>query len=72
MPKRCLSCRQARKERQMSRGNYNTIKPGFRSEQRLYPVTCTQCGKETQVPFEPKAGREVYCRECYRAVKVSQ
>ncbi|MGI0085679.1 MAG: CxxC-x17-CxxC domain-containing protein [Nitrososphaerales archaeon] len=27
-------------------------------------VTCSDCGKKTQVPFEPIQGRPVYCMEC--------
>lgn len=28
-------------------------------------VTCSDCGKETTVPFEPTKGRPVYCQDCY-------
>lgn len=31
----------------------------------MYPATCAACGKETEVPFEPKEDRPVYCRDCY-------
>lgn len=30
-----------------------------------FKITCHACGKEDEVPFEPKQGREVYCRDCY-------
>jgi CxxC-x17-CxxC domain-containing protein len=71
-PKRCPACRQTRKERQLKSGNYRSIQPGFHSERKLYPATCAQCGKSTQVPFEPKEGRPVYCRDCYNTAKVSR
>ncbi|WP_342766513.1 CxxC-x17-CxxC domain-containing protein [Candidatus Hecatella orcuttiae] len=32
----------------------------------MYPVTCSDCGVETEVPFKPTEGRPVYCRECYQ------
>lgn len=32
---------------------------------RLYDVTCSACGKATQVPFKPSGDRPVYCRNCY-------
>lgn len=35
----------------------------------LYSVKCTNCGKDTQVPFEPSGGRPVYCRDCYMQKK---
>ncbi|MBO6203892.1 MAG: zinc-binding protein, partial [Selenomonas sp.] len=28
-------------------------------------VVCAECGKETEVPFEPKNDRPVYCRDCF-------
>ncbi len=37
----------------------------------LYNVKCTNCGKDTQVPFEPSGGRPVYCRDCYMQKKNS-
>ncbi len=29
-------------------------------------ATCSQCGKETTVPFRPTQGRPVFCRECFQ------
>jgi CxxC-x17-CxxC domain-containing protein len=26
---------------------------------------CSQCGKETTVPFRPTQGRPVLCRDCF-------
>jgi CxxC-x17-CxxC domain-containing protein len=71
-PKRCPTCRQARKTRQLSSGNYKTVQPGFHTERHLFPATCAQCGKSTQVPFEPKEGRPVYCRDCYNTVRTGR
>lgn len=34
------------------------------ADRKMYPATCADCKKETQVPFQPKEGRPVYCREC--------
>lgn len=33
-------------------------------ERKMYPCTCADCGKESEVPFQPKEGRPVYCKEC--------
>ena len=30
-------------------------------------ATCSQCGKETTVPFRPTQGRPVFCRECFQS-----
>ena len=65
-PKRCPECRQARKLQQS--GNN-----GSRYTQReMFPAVCSDCGKETTVPFKPIQGRPVYCSDCYRKVKVSR
>ncbi|MDO8551508.1 MAG: hypothetical protein Q7S03_02405 [bacterium] len=32
---------------------------------QLYEVKCSDCGKATQVPFNPTGDRPVYCRDCY-------
>lgn len=33
-------------------------------ERKMYPCTCADCGTDSEVPFEPKEGRPVYCKEC--------
>jgi CxxC-x17-CxxC domain-containing protein len=45
---------------------------GFQSERRLFPAICAQCGKDTQVLFEPKAGRPVYFHDYYITVKANR
>lgn len=62
-PKRCPSCRQARKAER-----YGNV--GYRSQRRMFPVTCAECGKDTEVPFEPTGDRPVYCSDCYRKVRL--
>ena len=58
-PKRCKGCKSKRGAGMGSGGG-----GGFqRSETR---TTCSQCGKETTVPFKPTQGRPVYCRECFQ------
>ncbi len=32
---------------------------------QMFKVTCADCGQETEVPFEPRNGRPVYCRDCF-------
>jgi CxxC-x17-CxxC domain-containing protein len=62
-PKRCPECRQARKSERYGSGGY-----GYRPRQ-MFPAVCAECGKETEVPFEPREGRPVYCSDCYRKVR---
>jgi len=56
-PQRCRACR----------ANRRAAKNGRPRE--MYTVTCASCGVETQVPFQPRNERPVYCRECYEAHK---
>ncbi len=34
-----------------------------------YKADCSNCSKSTMVPFEPKEGRPVYCKECMFKIK---
>lgn len=39
---------------------------GFRRFPReMHKITCSECGKEAEVPFKPREGTPVYCRECF-------
>src|SRR5512138_2504092 len=70
-PVRCPECRAARKaERGESRGGYSG--GGFggsysREPRVMYPAVCASCGKDTEVPFQPRGDKPVYCSDCYRA-----
>jgi CxxC-x17-CxxC domain-containing protein len=58
-PKRCKTCKATRVT-----GNGGSATAGM---QRVETKTvCSQCGKETTVPFKPTQGRPVYCRECFQ------
>ena len=64
-PKRCKNCK-AKRNARMS-GQPGTPSPG---RERVETVaTCSQCGKETTVPFRPTQGRPVYCKECFQSRK---
>lgn len=66
-PKRCKSCRQAKKADQGGGGGGGG---GYRSSPAQgTPVICSGCGQPTTVPFEPRGDRPVYCRDCYAARK---
>lgn len=61
-PRRCKNCKGKRKQNWS--GNHY---------QRVETVTiCSQCGRETTVPFKPTQGRPVYCRECFQQRRASE
>jgi CxxC-x17-CxxC domain-containing protein len=63
-PRRCLECRRARKSDRYS-GD------GYRAPRQMFPAVCADCGRDTEVPFEPREERPVYCSDCYSKVKLS-
>lgn len=65
-PRRCPSCRSARKQDRYGGGGGRD-----RAPRQMYSVVCAQCGKETEVPFEPRQGRPVYCNECYSKMRAT-
>lgn len=57
--------------RSNNRGRYggNRSSYGQRRPAEMHTVTCSKCGKETEVPFKPDGSRPVYCKECYQQNK---
>ncbi len=37
-----------------------------------YKADCSNCQKMTMVPFEPKEGRPIYCKECLYKIKIGE
>lgn len=68
-PTRCKNCREKRKAGRPGGGAHSGGDSYGRSEKPMYPATCSQCGRETQVPFQPTSGRPVLCRDCFNAAK---
>ncbi len=66
-PKRCPICRAERKSQRYLRGGNGYGNRSYNSAPRqMFPVVCATCGKDTEVPFEPRGDRPVYCSDCYR------
>ena len=38
-----------------------------RGTRQMYTATCSSCGKDAQVPFQPTSGKPVYCSDCFRS-----
>ena len=75
-PQRCANCRAERKAQRAasgydsgsSSGGYSSGGGGGYSSgpRQMYPAVCSSCGKETEVPFQPRNDKPVYCRECFQ------
>ncbi|MDP2718465.1 MAG: zinc-ribbon domain containing protein [Dehalococcoidia bacterium] len=55
-PRRCPECRTTRRQSSSGYGQ---------SPRQMFPAVCASCGVETQVPFQPKQERPVYCSDCF-------
>jgi CxxC-x17-CxxC domain-containing protein len=65
-PKRCKAC----KAKRLSLVGAPPA-AGNRSSRVETRTTCSQCGKETTVPFRPTQGRPVLCRECFQGKRTA-
>ena len=65
-PSRCPACRAEHKAQGETRSWSRSERTGVRSERPMYAATCANCGRETQVPFQPRTDRPVYCPDCYQ------
>lgn len=62
-PTRCRECRESRKKRLA--GDASPARASDGATKNLFSTVCSACSSPTQVPFEPAAGKPVYCRDCY-------
>ncbi|MFA5332969.1 MAG: CxxC-x17-CxxC domain-containing protein [Candidatus Nanoarchaeia archaeon] len=58
---------QGRERKSFSGGNrgFSGGNRSFGGPREMHKVKCSACGKDAEVPFKPKEGLPVYCRECY-------
>jgi CxxC-x17-CxxC domain-containing protein len=64
-PTRCPDCRASRK----ASGAGNRGRSDSR-DRLMTDVTCSSCGKATQVPFIPNGDRPVYCSDCFQTERL--
>ena len=67
-PGRCPDCRATRKSQRdsgSSSGSYGSSYGGGHGSREMFEVTCSSCGQEAQVPFQPSGDKPVYCSTCF-------
>ena len=64
-PKRCKTC----KSKRVSVLSTTPPRESHHYARVETRATCSQCGKETTVPFRPTQGRPIFCRECFTQKK---
>jgi CxxC-x17-CxxC domain-containing protein len=66
IPSHCPACRAERRGQGGNRSWSSSERTGVRSERLMYAATCANCGRPTQVPFQPRTDRVIYCPDCYQ------
>jgi CxxC-x17-CxxC domain-containing protein len=71
-PRRCPSCRAAKKAARDGGSSYGGSSYGGGSSyssgpREMFSATCSSCGREARVPFNPTSGKPVYCSDCFRS-----
>lgn len=51
-------------------GGYGERRPS--GPRQMFPAVCSECGRDTEVPFEPRSDKPVYCRECFQSRRPPQ
>ena len=69
-PGRCPDCRAARKAEREGGGGYSSYSGGggysSRGSREMFSATCSSCGQEAHVPFQPSGDKPVYCSDCFQ------
>lgn len=47
------------------------VRPPESPRRPMFAIVCYECGKDSELPFKPVAGRAVYCKECFAKRKGS-
>ena len=63
-PRHCKACK-GKRAQTLGMGSHRSYSKVETS------VVCSNCGKETTIPFRPTQGRPVLCRECFKQKRSS-
>ena len=64
-PKRCKNCKGKRVSVLGANPSHGAMRGNSYAKTETR-TNCSQCGRETTVPFKPTQGRPVLCRECFQ------
>jgi len=63
-PLRCKDCRAKARAAHNNGGGGQGGGP-----RQSFPITCSNCGAQDTVPFQPRGDKPVLCRDCFRKSK---
>lgn len=59
-PIRCTDCRKKKKQQHQNQ-------PSQTETEQYFKVTCSKCGKTSEVPFKPQQPDSLVCSDCFYA-----
>jgi CxxC-x17-CxxC domain-containing protein len=70
-PRRCPSCRAVRKLARGASGDPARSSGYAAGSREMHSTTCSSCGREAKVPFQPTGSKPVYCSDCFTSQRQS-
>ncbi|MBS3139832.1 DNA-directed RNA polymerase [Candidatus Woesearchaeota archaeon] len=55
-----------RRDNQRENNRPSRFNDRFSGPREMHKAVCAECNAECEVPFKPREGKPVYCRDCYR------
>lgn len=68
-PGRCPDCRASRRSAQAAGAYSQTGSGWYGGPREMFTATCSNCGQEARVPFQPSTDRPVYCSDCFAQMR---
>lgn len=64
-PVYCSNCFKTMGGPSQHRSEDRDFKRSYPEKKRMFKVVCDNCGRDCEVPFQPSAGKPVYCNDCF-------
>lgn len=75
MIQQCYYCEQIFESKEKLYDHLNEhskpVSAQIKDRKKNYPIVCSDCNKDSEVPFQPKKDRPVYCKECLPKYRTS-
>jgi CxxC-x17-CxxC domain-containing protein len=62
-------CRAAKMVQSQGSSPYGGHGQSWQPRRQMFRAVCAECGRAAEIPFEPRYGKRVYCRDCYSKVR---
>jgi CxxC-x17-CxxC domain-containing protein len=70
-PTRCRLCRASEMVHSLVPSTRSGYGQPWQPKRQMFAAICAGCGQAADLPFEPRDGSPVYCRDCYAKARPS-